>query len=611
LKLVHLLIISISILFLIYALHSYISYDFAIKEVKNSAGLRNQAQALNIIRDLDKYIDNRIDGFSDLATMNQIRQAVLISNQEYEGSTGFQTPNVTSSIPDKSSASRQAYESIFEEIRYLVEFYKKEYNYDVINELFITNQYGVHIIDDKSEFRYDNEIWWQATQKKQTFIGDFVYDENYDTYSLMIAYPILDDGGNFIGSMRIAVNINDLLHDFLIDADILAESKKNVILLDRSGNIIYEKNHYYPNRSAPYFDLLVGSSGTIEYEDDTRKLISYASSIGHKDFAGFDWTVVVEREEAVILSEFVDLRNNVILSTIIAIVSAVTLSLLLSHFVTNPLGQMSRFAARLGKGDFDTKLRESKISEINSIVESFNNMEASLKKLFATEKELAETKARVKNERLTAIGELAASMAHDMKNPLGTIKSGIDIIKRNVKSDENLDEILKRVDRAISRMSHQVEDVLNYVRFTPLDVKPVKALNLLQSAIKTVDVPKTIAVEITGKDVDLVCDEKKMEIVFINLILNAVQAIGEGSGKIILNVGDDENNVVIKVQDSGSGVPKEISSDIFKPLVTTKQKGTGLGLASCKNIVEQHGGSISFSNNPTVFIVTLPKNLST
>lgn len=596
-------------LFLIYAVHSYVSYDFAIQEVKSSAALRNQAQALSIMRDLDRYINNRIEIFEDLSRMDQIQNAVEVSNQRLvSGGPQMEMPD---DIQDDSTPShRFAYESIFEEIRYLVEFYKKEYNYDVISELFITNRDGLHIISglEDTEPGHDAQLWWQTTRAKQVFIGDFEYDEGSDTYSLILAYPILDASGDFIGSMRIAVNIDDLLHDFLLDADILSESKKNVMLLDSDGQIIYEKGNYYPKKTAPYFEMLVEESGTIEYEDDEKKMISYASSIGYRDFMGFDWTVVIERDESVILSDFVDLRNNIVISTVIAVVSAVSLSVMLSYFVTRPLGQISKLTARLGRGDFDTKLRKSKINEINSIVESFNNMEVSLKRLFKTEKELAEANARIKNERLTAIGELAASMAHDMKNPLGTIKSGIDIMKRRTGADgQDLSEVIQRVDRAISRMSHQVEDVLNYVRFTPLDIKATSVRSIIQSALKSIEIPKAVTVETGGDDADLYCDEKKLEVVFINMILNAIQAIGDGPGRIHIRTSTDDENVTVTIEDSGPGIPSEVASDIFKPLVTTKLKGTGLGLASCSNIVTQHGGSISFTNNPTTFTVVLPK----
>ncbi len=95
---------------------------------------------------------------------------------------------------------------------------------------------------------------------------------------------------------------------------------------------------------------------------------------------------------------------------------------------------------------------------------------------------------------------------------------------------------------------------------------------------------------------------------FDNLLNNSIQAIND-DGKITIRIIDLENEGEIEVEDSGDGVSDEIISKVFEPLFTTKKKGTGLGLASCKSIVEQHGGVIYVRNNPTVFTIKLPKML--
>lgn len=97
--------------------------------------------------------------------------------------------------------------------------------------------------------------------------------------------------------------------------------------------------------------------------------------------------------------------------------------------------------------------------------------------------------------------------------------------------------------------------------------------------------------------------------VFINLIVNAIQAMPQG-GEIKMTISESIDTVIIDFIDSGTGIPEKDLDKVFEPLFTTKQKGTGLGLASCKNIVEQHEGTISVLNNPTTFRIILPKNLS-
>jgi signal transduction histidine kinase len=102
------------------------------------------------------------------------------------------------------------------------------------------------------------------------------------------------------------------------------------------------------------------------------------------------------------------------------------------------------------------------------------------------------------------------------------------------------------------------------------------------------------------------CDSEKMQIVFSNVILNAIQAIGDNKGTINIRAKKKQNAIEIKIEDTGAGIAANIYEKIFDPLVTTKQEGTGLGLTSCKNIIEQHKGTISASNKPTTFTITLP-----
>lgn len=606
-KIAYLLILSITILFLIYAIHNYFTYEFTINEARKTTLLRSEAQANNIVQDLDKYINSRTNDLQSLTKIKQIQAIVTDSNRYFAGSNLTVSSSTNAHLMNKAQfVDDSTKKEITKELRGLVSPYNEYEN--TIREISITNQYGVNtnLFTGKSTLLQQDEAWLQSTKSMQNYVGDVEYDKNYDDHVILFAFPILDDSSNYLGSLKIVASYRILFHDFLNDVDVLQEGKKTVVLLDEDGNTIYQDDEFFPKKpTKEYFDRLVEDNGSFEFGFPNTFLVSYASSIGYKDFRGFGWIVVIEQESSVI-EGFEVLERNFLISTGIGIVSATALGIVLSRFVTNPLGRLSRLTVMLGKGDFDAKTQPSKITEINTIMNSFKEMEASLKKLFETEKKLVEANTRIKNERLAAVGELAASMAHDMKNPLGTIRTGMDILKRNTEIKPEIDNVIQRMDRAVSRMSHQVEDVLNYVRKTPLTIKEASIKSIIKSAIQALEIPKTIQIDIDDNNIIIYCDERKMEIVFINLILNSIQAIGQGNGRISISVKQTEKNVVIAIEDSGPGISEDVMADIFKPLVTTKQKGTGLGLASCKNIVEQHGGSISFQNNPTVFTITLP-----
>ncbi len=218
------------------------------------------------------------------------------------------------------------------------------------------------------------------------------------------------------------------------------------------------------------------------------------------------------------------------------------------------------------------------------------------------------TNELIKAERLSAIGELAARLSHDLRNPLSVIKSSVEIsLIRNKESLTQKDhESIQRINNAIQRMTNQIEDVLDYVKTTELEKKQISLKSCITNIVNELQLNK-INIKIPDNDITVLADESKLEIVFSNLLKNAIDAIGDNPGTIEIRYHDEENYVLIDIIDSGSGIKEDNIDKIFEPLYTTKQTGTGLGLVSCKNIIEQHGGKISVKNNPTTFTITLPK----
>ncbi|WP_255465297.1 ATP-binding protein [Nitrosopumilus sp. b3] len=224
----------------------------------------------------------------------------------------------------------------------------------------------------------------------------------------------------------------------------------------------------------------------------------------------------------------------------------------------------------------------------------------------------AKTQELLKSERLSAIGELSGRLAHDMRNPLSVMKMSVDLINQSNRdtkiSDVKVKERLDLIKKSIDRISHQVDDVLGYVRNSPLKLMSVSLSELIQNCIKKINVPKNVKLKFIENNLQIKCDPVKLEAVIINLIVNAIQEIPNG-GDIEIKSFENNEFVVVEFIDSGEGISDENIDKVFEPLFTTKQKGTGLGLASCKNIIEQHLGKISVKNNPTTFTILIPKEL--
>jgi two-component system sensor histidine kinase HydH len=244
-------------------------------------------------------------------------------------------------------------------------------------------------------------------------------------------------------------------------------------------------------------------------------------------------------------------------------------------------------------------------------IKNFHAKISLMRDLIVMSVESIPTQNRQNMEKFKAIGEISTRLAHDLRNPLSIIKNTVEIMetKHDLQVEER-DLCYGRLHRAIDRISHQIEDILDYVRPVQVSFEEHLLNDIIASAVDKITKPDTIKITMPLNPVYLTCDFTKLEIVFTNLITNSIQAMN-GSGQIEIKLIDDDKNVSVLVSDTGSGIPQDVLPRIFEPLFTTKQAGTGLGLTSCRQIVEHHYGTIKATSDigrGTTFTISLPKN---
>lgn len=213
-------------------------------------------------------------------------------------------------------------------------------------------------------------------------------------------------------------------------------------------------------------------------------------------------------------------------------------------------------------------------------------------------------------ERLATIGQVAASIGHELRNPLAVMQTSVHMLGRRLPGDDHTNKHLGRLRDQIALCNGIISDLLDLVRDRPPDRQPTDVGQVSRDAAASVPHPDgvEIAVHVGDELPHVAVDAGQFRQLVVNLVLNAVQAQGQ-SGRVDVRVVVTGDTLVLGVEDQGPGMTPAVLEKLFVPLFTTRVTGTGLGLALCRRIVEKHNGSISASNRAeggAVFVVRLP-----
>ena len=289
---------------------------------------------------------------------------------------------------------------------------------------------------------------------------------------------------------------------------------------------------------------------------------------------------------------------------------------LFERLINRPISLLKDHMKRVQDGDLAVRLDPRRNDEIGSLAASFNVM---VEKLKAANREIeALYNQRIdRAEHLAAFGELAAGLAHEVKNPLSGIKGALEIINQNMAAADPQKEIFQEMLVQIDKTICVIQDFLSYARPKPPRFSRTDPRLFVEDAIR---LAKT---QLGGKDIKVhyqpmkqdirVClDADRMQEVILNLLLNSIAAIEErGRISIILKVVPNRG-LYIFVADDGRGIKAPQLAQIFHPFFSTRKDGTGLGLSICKKIVDAHQGAISVRSREgrgTTFVLRLPLDL--
>jgi signal transduction histidine kinase len=217
---------------------------------------------------------------------------------------------------------------------------------------------------------------------------------------------------------------------------------------------------------------------------------------------------------------------------------------------------------------------------------------------------------------MKVLGELAAGVAHEVRNPLHALMSVTEALKKELKDNPAYDIFLFHIREQVERLSVLMKDLLDLGK--PIEPSHLRHESLSDICLASIDLWKKSPsrrdhvisfVQPPAGKVIVAGDSQRLQQVFLNLLENAAHHSPEGSEIQVVMTADGEGSVIVKVIDKGNGIPEDLLPRIFEPFFTTRRRGTGLGLSIIKNILEGHGGSVAVRNNSPLPGCTAEVNL--
>ena len=679
------LIISFLTVAFLISLTGIFAYTKSQKILKDSIGTNSVTLARETADKIDRYIFNKVDQLRIYSNDLLLQEFLAKSNKEFEAMDNIQEyidmqDKEWISVPRGSTTSfiqRLKNSEVSEEMERIIGYYDSQKGNRVFGEIFITNKFGatVALTEKTSDYRQDDEQWWQLAKEKGLYVEDIGYDESAGIFSINICMRIEDNEGNFMGVMKAVVNIDEV-------TNILYELKNHASyrslqfqLLDRKGAplLAAEGGHHTPGTgSGTHLHFIPDERGFhILQGDDAHKaqLIAYSRSLGYKDFKGLGWVLALRYDVNEIFAPVVKLKYVLLIVSFVVTAFALLLGVIVSRSISAPIIKLKNRTREIGNGHLDTVIEIESKDEIGELADSFKTMVEDLKKsttsISSLHQEIAERKKAeaelekshaqiLQQEKMASIGQLSAGIAHEINNPtsfissnLGTLGKYVDRIieymaeqsraaelyadrtildslsqkKKNLKIDYIADDaggLIKECKEGTDRIKGIVDGLKGFARVDESVRKPVDINQCLDSTLNIVwnELKYKCSVNKEFSALPLItCYPQQLSQVFVNLLVNASQAI-EKQGDISIKTWSDNGSVCVSISDTGCGIPGEGLRRIFEPFYTTKEvgKGTGLGLSISYDIIHKHGGDLSVESEVgkgTTFYIKLPADAAT
>ncbi|MFA4915302.1 MAG: transporter substrate-binding domain-containing protein [Syntrophales bacterium] len=469
----------------------------------------------------------------------------------------------------------------------------------------------------------------------EVYIKDIYYSVRTKTLSMAFSTRIhIPDGKSdrTIGVLVLRVVVDRALYPLIHGWQGMGSSGETILARRDGERILFLNNtRHFPDTALklalpvqPFTKQVEIALKGIKGERGVAEVVDYRGIpvlAAYSPVSRTQWVLITKQDSREAISEINRLvqRNYFIFMAFLLIISA--FAFLISRSITRSIRILEGMTRKVTEGILDVeppKVRQT--DEIGRLTESFKVMTRSLRERFT------------RSEKLSALGKLSAGLAHEIRTPLTSIRVTIQSLEKQLELDEDQREDFVLVKREVDRINENITRFLDFARpttpaFKSFDLNRLlrETLNLIQPKIKTKKAD--IHFHYDSEALEIKGDERLLRQVFLNLILNALEAIPEG-GMVTISSGSleklegefgtegkfslpekDRRFVEVSITDNGGGITSKDISYIFDPFFTTKESGTGLGLSIAFSIVEGHHGWIEVNSQPdisTTFKVIIP-----
>lgn len=358
------------------------------------------------------------------------------------------------------------------------------------------------------------------------------------------------------------------------------------------------KNEKYRNLNLPPYDFENSMHGPDVEEDNTVSIyhVSQPVQVGTLGTIGFLRLCITKEFLSATLE---GVKQKLLLFSAAVTFVGIIFGLYMARKVLQPVLILSKGVSLIGEGEVGVEVPVVGHGEIKDLSMSFNRMSVKLKDLIDKIKSAQEH--MVKTEKLYAIGEFSAGIAHEIKNPLTPIM----MLMRRVKEEKEslTDKDIEIIEEELNRIDKIVTEFLAFARPGKVEKTHIN-INAVISEVITLTKPKmdrsgiSLVEKYSSPMPDILGNQDALKQVFLNIMLNAIQAIDTGGGALTVETTAGKQNVQVIISDTGIGIPEENLKKVYDPFFTTKKEGTGMGLALTHNIVSDHSGRIDITSTP-------------